>query len=61
MRLHERAKRSHFSFALFMFSEESSSVPQEKGRVERIFQTLQSHLPVELRLAVIATVNEANE
>lgn len=40
---------------------ESSSVPQAKGRVERMFQTLQSRLPVELRLAGIATINEANE
>ena len=30
---------------------ESSSVPQAKGRVERLNQTLQSRLPVELRLA----------
>lgn len=40
---------------------ESSSVPQAKGRVERMFQTLQSRLPVEMRLAGITTINEANE
>lgn len=38
----------------------TSSVPQAKGRVERLFQTLQSRLPVELRLAGITTISEAN-
>ena len=40
---------------------ESSSVPQVKGRVERLNQTLQSRLPVELRLAGITTIDAANE
>ena len=40
---------------------ESSSVPQAKGRVERLNQTLQSRLPVELRLAEIMTIEGANE
>ena len=40
---------------------ESSSVPQAKGRVERLNQTLQSRLPIELRLNEIATIEEANE
>lgn len=40
---------------------ESSSVPQAKGRVERLNQTLQSRLPVELRLAGITTIAAANE
>jgi len=40
---------------------EYSSVPQAKGRVERMFQTLQSRLPVELRLAGIADIKAANE
>lgn len=40
---------------------ESSSVPQVKGRVERLNQTLQSRLPVELRLAEITTIEAANE
>ena len=39
---------------------ESSSVPQKKGRVERLNQTLQSRLPVELRLAGITTIDAAN-
>jgi hypothetical protein len=32
----------------------TSSIPQSKGRVERMFQTLQSRLPIELRLAGIS-------
>lgn len=40
---------------------ESSSIPQAKGRVERLNQTLQSRLPIELRLKGIATITEANE
>ena len=36
-------------------------VPQAKGRVERLFGTLQSRLPIELRLAGITTVEQANE
>ena len=40
---------------------ESSSIPQTKGRVERLNQTLQSRLPIELRLAGISTIDAANE
>ena len=40
---------------------ECSSVPQAKGRVERMFQTLQSRLPLELRLAGVTTIEAANE
>lgn len=40
---------------------ESSSVPQAKGRVERVNQTLQSRLPIELRLNGISTIEQANE
>ena len=40
---------------------ESTSVPQAKGRVERLNQTLQSRLPVELRLAGITDIGSANE
>ena len=38
-----------------------SSVPQAKGRVERMFETLQSRLPVELRLAGVTDTDAANE
>ena len=40
---------------------ESSSIPQAKGRIERLNQTLQSRLPIELRLAGITTIDAANE
>lgn len=40
---------------------EYSSVPQAKGRVERMFETLQSRLPVELRLAGVTDTDAANE
>ena len=40
---------------------ESTSVPQAKGRVERLNQTLQSRLVIELRLAEVSTIEEANE
>lgn len=40
---------------------EYSSVPQAKGRVERMFETLQSRLPIEMRLAGITDIAAANE
>lgn len=40
---------------------ESSSVPEFKGRVERSFQTLQSRLVIEMRLADVSTLEQANE
>ncbi len=40
---------------------ESSSIPQAKGRVERLNATLQSRLPVELRLAGVTAISDANE
>lgn len=39
----------------------TTSVPQAKGRVERLFETLQSRLPVEMRLAGVQTIEQANE
>lgn len=39
----------------------TSSIPQAKGRVERMNNTLQSRLPVELRLKGISSIEEANE
>lgn len=35
--------------------------PQAKGRVERLWETLQSRLPVEFKIADISTVDQANE
>ena len=40
---------------------ECSSVPQAKGRIERLNQTLQSRLVIELRLANVTTIEEANK
>lgn len=39
----------------------TSSIPQIKGRIERLFQTLQSRLVVEMRLKGIDTIEKANE
>ena len=39
----------------------TTSIPQAKGRIERLNQTFQSRLPVELRLAGISTIEEANQ
>ncbi|WP_459076801.1 ISNCY family transposase [Herbivorax alkaliphila] len=38
-----------------------TSVAQAKGRVERIFETLQSRLPLEMRLAGVKDIKSANE
>lgn len=38
-----------------------SSIAQAKGRVERMFETLQSRLPLELRLAGVTSIAAANE
>jgi len=35
--------------------------PQAKGRVERLWETLQSRLPIEFKLAGVSTVDQANE
>lgn len=39
----------------------TSSIPEVKARVERLFQTLQSRLVVELRLKGIVAIEQANE
>ena len=39
----------------------TTSVPEAKGRVERMFRTLKSRLPIELRLAGVSTLEQANE
>lgn len=39
----------------------TTSVAQAKGRIERLNQTFQSRLPVELRRANVSTIDEANE
>lgn len=54
---------THFSYACHQLGIEieTSSVPQAKGRIERLFNTLQSRLIPELRLAGIHNIEEANE
>lgn len=54
---------TQFAYACRQFGTalEFSSVPQAKGRVERMFQTLQSRLPVEMRLAGVDCIQAANE
>jgi hypothetical protein len=39
----------------------TTSIPQAKGRIERLNQTMQSRLPVELRLRGADTIEQANE
>lgn len=38
----------------------TTSVPEGKGRIERLFKTLQSRLILELRLADVSTIEHAN-
>lgn len=59
----EKDTFTQFSYACKQLGTEieTSSVPQAKGRVERLFGTLQSRLVVELRLAGVTTIDEANE
>lgn len=59
----EKDTFTQFGYACHQLGVEliTSSTPQVKGRVERIFQTLQSRLITELRLAGISTIQEANE
>lgn len=54
---------TQFSYACSQLgiSIQTSSVAQAKGRVERLNQTLQSRLPIELRLNKIKNVEEANK
>jgi len=53
---------TQFSYACKQLGIEikTTSVAQAKGRVERLFQTLQSRLPVEFRLEGITDLNKAN-
>lgn len=38
----------------------TTSIPQKKGRIERLWETLQSRLPVEMRIAGVNSLEEAN-
>ena len=54
---------TQFSYACKQFGVliKTTSVAQAKGRVERLIQTMQSRLPVELRLEGVTTIEQANE
>lgn len=60
---YEKDTTTQFSYAcsILGINIETTSVPQGKGRVERLNQTLQSRLPIVLRLANINRIDEANE
>lgn len=59
----EKDTFTQFSYACHQLGVEIkvTSVPQAKGRVERLFQTLQSRLPIDLRNAGVNTIEQANE
>jgi len=54
---------TQFSFACHKLGIDikTTSVPEAKGRIERLNQSFQSRLPVELRRANVVTIEEANE
>ena len=59
----EKDTFTQFSYACHQLGIEleSTSIPQAKGRIERLNQTLQSRLVIELRLAGISNIEKANE
>lgn len=59
----ERDVLTQFGYACKTFGTDldTTSVAQAKGRAERLNETLQSRLPIELRLAGITTIEEANK
>lgn len=61
--LDDRKPMSHFEKSLAELEIEviHANSPQAKGRVERLFKTLQDRLVREMRLKGIKSVNEANE
>lgn len=61
--LNDRKPMSHFEKSLAALEIEviHANSPQAKGRVERLFKTLQDRLVREMRLKGIKSVNEANE
>jgi hypothetical protein len=60
--LHGEPARTQFGRALAELGIEwiAAHSPQAKGRIERLFQTLQDRLVKEMRLAGIATLDQAN-
>lgn len=54
---------TQFSYACNQFGVDikTTSIPQAKGRIERLIGTVQRRLPVELRLEGVLTIEQANE
>ena len=54
---------TQFSYACMQLGVEllTTSVPQAKGRIERLISTMQSRLPIELRLKKVTTIEQAND
>ncbi len=61
--LNDQRPMSHFEKSLEELEIEviHANSPQAKGRVERLFKTLQDRLVQEMRLAGVKSVDEANE
>jgi hypothetical protein len=59
----QQVRLSNFGKALAELGIEhiKANTPQAKGRIERLWDTLQDRLPVELRLLGIKTIEEANK
>lgn len=59
----EKDTFTQFSYACNQLGTKLSttSIAQAKGRIERLFNTLQSRLPTELHLAGVTTIDAANE
>jgi len=59
----ERDVLTQFGYACKTFGVdlETTSIAETKGRIERLFETLQSRLSIELRLAGVTTIEEANK
>ena len=58
----ENDSHTQFAYACKQLGIEikTTSVPQSKGRIERLNESFQSRLPIELRLADIKSIDEAN-
>lgn len=58
----ENDSHTQFAYACKQLGIElkTTSVPQSKGRIERLNGSFQSRLPVELRIAHVTTIEEAN-
>ena len=62
-RVLEKNTKTQFGYACSLLGTniKTSSIPQHKPRIEKLWHTLQKRLPVEFRVANIKTIEEANE